>query len=862
MRLHLLGIVSLLVTSAATSQLQRTVDFRYAPAYSFSVIGFPDDWEKTVVTTKGTLGYNFGPGPYAKPLTEVGIGVEGAELRVQRQYFSDPRIPIAVTEFTSAAGNVRQEAFALVPPAMSSYAGNTFLNGKVQRLDGLNGAFAWALPSGRKDPAFRNIAWGVNRPIHYRVKVAAGSRKIVALGFAESYKPRPGMRILDLRVEGAEPQVLDPMQDKIQNQTYVLLFNGRDANNDGMLNIEVRATENSDPNVFLNVIWVFPVDAKVTTDQIISGEASSKAELYYDCGPEGEVYAPYPRTDALRATFASDTASPVILINSHRSFAFDEKSGRVTADGHPFLIAKPRPITFTSNAGQWLLHLPKGTMNVEVIVIHGGAAADTVNVMPDLEEKKAGAIKYWQRADLPQGKILVPDSGIQYILDANIRNMYQIRELVDGYLQFQPGPSVYRGLWIHDAAWHVDAATMLGDTLSAKRVVDNILRYQQPDGRLRIMSPIDMQSETPAFVYLLCRYAQLTHNAAWLNQHWKHVADGIAWVQPQRNSTLSDSTEPYAGLLPPGFADGGLGGKTAEYSGVFTGLIGVKTAIKSAHWLGKEEDARSWQKFYDAFLSTFLRAAKRDMRKDAYGNWYLPLKMADTSSSTPPHRAQWAFVQLQNQGHVFDIHDSLVVNAFRMLQMDAQEGLAPSVGWVQGGVWPFFSSIHGMGDLWQRNYTHAANLLYAVSNHASTLGTWVEEQQPRAVGTRTSGDASNATASSLFIAFVRKSIALERDSTLELLAGVPEEWFRPHATIALNNVLTEFGPLTFRMQVDSGNKATIDVSSVRGNGVAGGPVIFLQKLKQLGYLNNDGSPVPDTYKGSWGKEIHLTLVKK
>ena len=249
------------------------------------------------------------------------------------------------------------------------------------------------------------------------------------------------------------------------------------------------------------------------------------------------------------------------------------------------------------------------------------------------------------------------------------------------------------------------------------------------------------------------------------------------------------------------------------------------------------------------------------MRKDAYGNWYLPLKMADTAS-TPPHRAQWAFIQLQSQGHIFDIHDSLVVNTFRMLHTDAQEGLAPNVGWLEGGVWPFFSSIQGMGDLWQRDYAHAADLLYTVGNHATTLGTWVEEQLPRSVGTRTSGDASNATASSLYIAFVRKCIALERDSTLELLAGVPVQWFKPNATIALNNVLTEFGPLTLRVHIDDDNKATIDVSSIRGNGTTGGPEISLRKLKQLGYGNATGSRLPDTYKGSWGEQIRLSLNKK
>ncbi|MGH7491662.1 MAG: hypothetical protein ACREOO_04635 [bacterium] len=87
----------------------------------------------------------------------------------------------------------------------------------------MNGALGWAAPEGLADPAFRNVAWGVNRPIQYRVFVTPGSKKRVALGICESYKPRAGMRILDLRVEGAVPQTVDPMAAGRKNHPQVYL---------------------------------------------------------------------------------------------------------------------------------------------------------------------------------------------------------------------------------------------------------------------------------------------------------------------------------------------------------------------------------------------------------------------------------------------------------------------------------------------------------------------------------------------------------------------------------------------------------------------------------------------------------------
>jgi len=48
----------------------RVVDFKFAPANYLTAICLPDDWLKTLVWERGALAYDFGPGPYARPLTE------------------------------------------------------------------------------------------------------------------------------------------------------------------------------------------------------------------------------------------------------------------------------------------------------------------------------------------------------------------------------------------------------------------------------------------------------------------------------------------------------------------------------------------------------------------------------------------------------------------------------------------------------------------------------------------------------------------------------------------------------------------------------------------------------------------------
>ena len=74
LRLSLITLLSLSMWGSGFSQ-DRVVDFRYAPFGGFAAICFPDDWLKTVVMDDGSLGYDFGPGPYARPLTRISIGI-------------------------------------------------------------------------------------------------------------------------------------------------------------------------------------------------------------------------------------------------------------------------------------------------------------------------------------------------------------------------------------------------------------------------------------------------------------------------------------------------------------------------------------------------------------------------------------------------------------------------------------------------------------------------------------------------------------------------------------------------------------------------------------------------------------------
>ena len=857
--------ISALLSVTCLAQ-DRKVDFRFAPAQYATAICFPDDWQKSLVTENGSLVYDYGPGPYAKPLTDISVGVKGRELRVARQRLDDPIVPIVTSELIGSGVSTKQQAFALVPESFQQL-GN-LIDGRVRRIGGLNGCIGWATPIGIADSAFRNVAWGTNRPIKYRVKVEPGSRKRVAMGVCESYKPRAGMRLLELRVEGASPLTVDPMSGGKKNQPYVFLLDAQDINNDGWLEIEAHASPKSpDPNVILNAFWVFPHNANVTADAILHGEVSLQAELYFDCGTELERLTPTPRMDAVVATFEGENVTPVITVRSKRLFTFDSTTGILKSDGCPYLLSRPKAVVAAFGGDKWLLELPRGTKTVELITVYGRKGTESVQAVPTLTDELDRSRDYWHtKAGIPKNTIVVPDSGIQYVVDSNIRNLYQVREVVDGSLQFQPGPTVYRGLWLADVMLTGLPVLMLGDTSATRQFLEGAMHFQSLNGQFRVMYPTVSLIETPTFIFAACFYSMSTENRGWLQKHWPVVRKGLEWIRRTRENTLLDSSARYHGLMPPGFVDGGVANLNADYGSAWWAMIALGKGVEAARWLGESGDAEDWQKLFDQFMSSFRVAAQRDMRKDSHGHVFLPMIVGDTSANVP-QRGQYDFLLPVRYGKFFHRDDSFLNSIVRgnlaMLDSTMKEGLITNSGWLANGVWPWLGGVHGIAHNLAGNRSNATDLLYAVANHGSPLGTWVEEQQPRDVGTATAGDVSNAEASAVFVHFVRNVIARERLENLELLTGIPSEWLVPNSRIELNNGFTEFGPVTLKLRTSSDGKSVdLFVSAVDGRGSKGKPVVFLQTLKESGYVLEDGSPLADVLEGSWGKELRLHFRKQ
>jgi len=814
--LLLLSALSLPVSAYADEPL--VADFRYAPVWWQTLIGLVDDPQKTLVGKDGELLYDYRGG---HNLRDFGITVradlEGGSTWV-RQEFLSPRVPIVRTTRRQGDVVITQEAFTL-PPAPDNARSLPGLLLALERIGANTRIEEFALPSGEVDPAFRRAAVGWDQPIRYRFRARPGRTYRVALGLCEGYWREPGRRTLNLRIEGESRRTVDIVKERGPNVPGVYLEDASDLDRDGFIEVTVAPAEGAtDRNTILNALWVFdPATAPAESD-LIRGVGKNMA-LAATPGAE-----PQPvRCDLIRVTFRNTgpipaTITPTVDSEGTSAAGFYHR-GMMLGPATSIVCSRlpaGSPVPTSTGTRQLFLSTtlgPGAETSFTVCVVRNGDSPDDIPDLEKFQDLRARAERYWKSVSLPYDVIRVPDPGIQSLLDSSIRNIYQAREIKNGLPAFQVGPTVYRGLWIVDGAFLLDAATLLGRTREARNGIEYLLGFQRDDGGFMLIG--GYWKETGIVLWAVTRHARLTADRAWLRTAWPRVRTGVAYIQKPRRETLADPEAPNYGLVPAGFSDGGLAGSLPEYTNVYWSLIGLKSAVEAARWLGEDEDARAWQKEYDDFDAAFRKAAGRDSRIDARGNRILPVRMVDPDN-VAPQRGQWAFLHAVYPGKLFERNDPIQNGNMAMLRATEQEGMVFGSGWLADGIWNYLASFYGHAWLWLGDGRKAAGSLYAFANHAAPVLVWREEQYPRGRGDGFVGDMPHNWASAEFVRLVRNMLVLERGSELHLLEGMPAEWAAPGKVTRLDGAMTEFGPASLTLAVaPDGRTARLELDPPR-----------------------------------------------
>jgi hypothetical protein len=519
-------------------------------------------------------------------------------------------------------------------------------------------------------------------------------------------------------------------------------------------------------------------------------------------------------------------AAPLVRIRSCGKYRLGANSGGVSniyreGEETPWMICIPQN---SSEGGDLTWRLEEG--GYEVILGHGAASADQPLRMlfrmpqkgstgtPDsaiAPEKLLDEVRNWWRNWHAFGDRVdwsLPGVSGDFLISC-ARNIQQAREVKDGMLVFEVGPTVYRGMWIVDGNFLLEAARYLGYDEAADKGLLSEWNHQVASGQIIAAAGKEHWKDTAIAVFTLVRACELRQDWSLLRElapKVGHAIDFLIWLRDEARK--GDSPNGKYGILAPGFPDGGIGGVRYDFTNTLWALAGLRAVARANDSL-RLADLKRAAGFYQELLEAFQRAARDQMVTDPRGFRYLPMLMREDPAMHEnawdrprPQTAQWALSHTIFPGEVFSKDDPVVRGHIALMQACTQEDIPAETGWLHHeGVWnynaPFVAEVYLWAGL--RDWAHRTFLGYL--NHASPLHAWREEQplQKALIGMLW-GDMPHNWASAECIRYLRHRLVLEDGRKLRLLEGMMPPDLRERQPYTLTETPTRFGRISLTLE--------------------------------------------------------------
>lgn len=498
----------------------------------------------------------------------------------------------------------------------------------------------------------------------------------------------------------------------------------------------------------------------------------------------------------------------------------------------------------------------------------------------DLEKIRAGldapdrllesAREYWRNWSAFASGVEWRLSGRYHeFLIACARNIQQAREVRDGKLTFQVGPTVYRGLWVVDGHFLLEAARYLGYDKEAQQGLETTWSRQEADGIIYAAAGRAHHKDTGIALFTMVRQAELAQDWSYMRRMQPNILRAVKFLRDLRdNNRSADNACARYGLLPPGMGDGGLGGIRPELTNtlwVMAGLRAVADAARTGGIAGLEPAGQ----LYTELRSAFLKAAKDEMRQHAAGFSYLPMLMKDDPQwSAPddwdkprPQCGQWAMSQAIYPGVLFERNDPVVRGHIALMQEATQEDVPAETGWIfHDGLWTYNAAFVAHMYMWAGLADWARLTFHGFLNHASPTYVWREEQPLRgSLVAGYIGDMPHNWASAECVLYLRHMLALEDDSRLRLLEGIGDFELASGEPYSIANSPTRFGRIGLSLEPEGRGKSW-RLRFTRGRGPAPSQVtlparlgtrIAFAELSGATFQRDGGQIVVSPQAGAW-----------
>ena len=516
---------------------------------------------------------------------------------------------------------------------------------------------------------------------------------------------------------------------------------------------------------------------------------------------------------------------PRLILSTRQDVQLSNPEGngvaRLTGESAAVLVACDAPLVAADCGHSVVLTTPGGPASAGVPLIclfrFPQQGQDLARIRSGLRNPKrllAWARDYWGGQRLFGERVSWRAPGVHgEFLRACARNILQAREVRDGRLTFQVGPTVYRGLWVVDGHFILEAARYLGFDAEVQQGLEATWAQQNAEGGIFAGGGTLHWKDTGIAMFSLVRQAELGQDWSYFRKMTSNLLRASGYLEALRAKARGEkSANGLYGLLARGFGDGGLGGVRPEFTNTLWAVAGLQSTSDAAERLKMEELAPVGQ-FYRELREALLAAARQEMRRHPAGFEYLPMLMKeDAQWSAPdewerprPQNAQWALSHAIYPGLVFAKNDPVVAGHMALMKACAQEDVPAETGWLtHEGIWnynaPFVSHVY----LWAGQGEWARRTFIGFLNHATPLYCWREEQPTRgSVYSTYVGDMPHNWASAECLLFLRHMLALEDGRDLRLLSGIAEPELREAEPWQLAGSPTRFGRIAVALEPEN-----------------------------------------------------------
>jgi hypothetical protein len=447
------------------------------------------------------------------------------------------------------------------------------------------------------------------------------------------------------------------------------------------------------------------------------------------------------------------------------------------------------PFGYASGAWAWDLDVPAGgERNVDITV-------------PFLRAGSEGPAADWhERLDLVEFDLPPAAAPLVQTFKTAIAHILINR---DGPA-IQPGSRAYARTWIRDGSLTSSALLRAGHPDEVRDFLLWYAPYQFANGKVpccvdsRGADPVPENDSHGELLFLVAEYWRYTHDRATVEKVWPHVEKAVAYIDELRHQRRTDEyrqadKRKFFGLLPESISHEGYSARPVHsYWDDFFALKGLKDAADLAQALGRTSKAASWAAIRDEFRTDLYASLDRVIAEAKIE--YIPgsAELADfdaTSTTTA----------ISPGGELASLPRPALEQTFERYWQEFVRRRA-ATDWE--GYTPYELRVVGtFMRLGWKDRAHELLDFFMKDRRPPGWNQWPEvvRRDPRAPGFQ--GDLPHTWVASDYMRSFLDLFAYERDAdqALVLGAGVPAAWLERPEGIAVRNLATPWGPLSFTL---------------------------------------------------------------